>query len=191
MAWAYRKNARHSNPKKDAVRKAVCNKAKRKTKNEMAGWRVQGPEKDGYKRMERQSKGPKDLEAYCSGGQGPPRVVAPTDDDEYLQSVLSFGGMTLEELQWVRSTLEWLCISKSHLHSHTRCHLSYEWPHPHSCLFLLEEPWNNTIRTSVSYTLWRNLPHQWFAMGETEMVWLPRTAECNRWQNGQQNEQFQ
>jgi len=28
-------------------------------------------------------------------------------------------------------------------------------------------------------------------MGETEMVWLPRTAECNRWQNGQQNEQFQ
>ena len=40
-------------PKKDAVRKAVCNKTKRKTKNEMAGWRVHGPEKDGYKRMER------------------------------------------------------------------------------------------------------------------------------------------
>ena len=37
MAWAYRKNARHSNPKKDAVRKAVCKKTKRKTKNEMAG----------------------------------------------------------------------------------------------------------------------------------------------------------
>ena len=33
MAWAYRKNARHSNPKKDAVRKAVCNTTKRKTKN--------------------------------------------------------------------------------------------------------------------------------------------------------------
>ena len=32
MAWAYRKNARHSNPKKDAVRKAVCNKTKRKTR---------------------------------------------------------------------------------------------------------------------------------------------------------------
>ena len=37
MACAYRKNARHSNPKKYAVRKAVCNKTKRKTKNEMAG----------------------------------------------------------------------------------------------------------------------------------------------------------
>ena len=32
--------------------------------------------------MERQSKGPTDLEAYCSGGQGPPRAVAPTDDDD-------------------------------------------------------------------------------------------------------------
>ena len=38
MAWAYRKNARYRNPKKkDAVRKAVCNERKRKTKNEMAG----------------------------------------------------------------------------------------------------------------------------------------------------------
>jgi len=36
MAWAYRKNARHRNPKKD-VRKAVRNEKKRKTKNEMAG----------------------------------------------------------------------------------------------------------------------------------------------------------
>ena len=35
MAWSYRKNARHRNSKKD-VRKAVCNKTKRKTKNEMA-----------------------------------------------------------------------------------------------------------------------------------------------------------
>ena len=32
--------------------------------------------------MERQNKGPRDLEAYCSGGQGPPRAVAPTDDDD-------------------------------------------------------------------------------------------------------------
>ena len=31
---------------------------------------------------ERESKGPRDLEAYCSGGQGPPRAVAPTDDDD-------------------------------------------------------------------------------------------------------------
>ena len=37
IAWAYRKNARHSNPKNDAVPKAVCNKTKRKAKNEMAG----------------------------------------------------------------------------------------------------------------------------------------------------------
>ena len=76
MAWSCRKNARHRNPKKD-VRKAVCNKTKRKTKNEMAGWRVHGPEKDGDKRMERQSKGSRGLEAYCKGGQGPPRAVAP------------------------------------------------------------------------------------------------------------------
>jgi hypothetical protein len=37
MAWSYRKNARHRNSKKDVVWKAVCNKMKRKTKNEMAG----------------------------------------------------------------------------------------------------------------------------------------------------------
>ena len=37
MAWPYRKNARQRNPKKDAVRKAVCNETKRKTKNVMAG----------------------------------------------------------------------------------------------------------------------------------------------------------
>ena len=34
------------------------------------------------RKMERQNKGPRDLEAYCSGGQGPPRAVAPTDDDD-------------------------------------------------------------------------------------------------------------
>ena len=43
----------------------------------MAGWHVHGPEKDGDKRMERQSKGSTGLEAYCKGGQGPPRAVAP------------------------------------------------------------------------------------------------------------------
>jgi hypothetical protein len=37
MAWSYRKNARHRNPKKDVVWKAVHNKTKRKAKNEMAG----------------------------------------------------------------------------------------------------------------------------------------------------------
>jgi len=37
MAWSYRKNARHCNPKKDVVWKAVGNKTKRKTINEMAG----------------------------------------------------------------------------------------------------------------------------------------------------------
>jgi len=29
------------------------------------------------RRMERQSKGSRGLEAYCKGGQGPPRSVAP------------------------------------------------------------------------------------------------------------------
>jgi len=66
-------------PKKDVIRKAACNKTKRKTKTEMAGWRVHGPEKDGNKWMEGQSKGLRGLEAYCKGGQGPPRgAVAPS-----------------------------------------------------------------------------------------------------------------
>jgi hypothetical protein len=43
----------------------------------MAGRRVHGPEKNGCKRMERQSKGSRDLKAYPRGGQGPPRAVAP------------------------------------------------------------------------------------------------------------------
>jgi hypothetical protein len=43
----------------------------------MAGRRVNGPEKDGCKRMERQSKESTDLEAYRKGGQGPPMAVAP------------------------------------------------------------------------------------------------------------------
>jgi hypothetical protein len=37
MAWSYRKNAKHRSPKKDVVRKAVYNKMKRKTINEIAG----------------------------------------------------------------------------------------------------------------------------------------------------------
>jgi hypothetical protein len=37
MAGSYRKNARHHNSEKDVVRKVVCNKTKRKTKNEMVG----------------------------------------------------------------------------------------------------------------------------------------------------------
>jgi hypothetical protein len=36
MAWSRRKNVGHSNPQKD-VRKAVCDKTQRMTKNEMAG----------------------------------------------------------------------------------------------------------------------------------------------------------
>jgi hypothetical protein len=63
-------------PKKD-VRKVVRNKTKRKTKNEMAGRRVHGLDKDGCKRMERESEESRDLEAYRRGGQGPPRAVAP------------------------------------------------------------------------------------------------------------------
>jgi len=65
-------------PKKEVVWKAVCNKTKRKMKNEMAGRHVHGPEKDGCKRMERQSKESRGLEAYCRGGQGPPQAVAPS-----------------------------------------------------------------------------------------------------------------
>jgi hypothetical protein len=38
IRWlSHRKNAGHSNPQQDVVRKAVCNKTQRKTKNEMAG----------------------------------------------------------------------------------------------------------------------------------------------------------
>jgi len=37
VARSHRKNARHLNSIKDVVRKAVCNKTKRKTKNEVAG----------------------------------------------------------------------------------------------------------------------------------------------------------
>ena len=44
----------------------------------MVGRRVHGPEKDGCKRMERQSKESRGLEAHCRGGQGPPRAVAPS-----------------------------------------------------------------------------------------------------------------
>jgi hypothetical protein len=32
--------------------------------------------------MERQSKGSRVLEAYCKGGQGPPRAVAPPEKEE-------------------------------------------------------------------------------------------------------------
>jgi len=78
MAWSHRKNARHCNSKKDVVWKAVCSETKKTTKNEMVGSCVHGPEKDGNKRMERQSKGSRGLEAYCKGAQGPPRAVAPS-----------------------------------------------------------------------------------------------------------------
>jgi hypothetical protein len=30
MTWAYRKNARHRNPKEDAIRKVICYKTKRR-----------------------------------------------------------------------------------------------------------------------------------------------------------------
>ena len=82
MAWSYRKNATDRNSIKD-VRKAECNKTKKKkTKIEMAGWRVHGPEKDGNKRLEGQSKGSRGLEAYCNGGQGPRRAVGPSKKEE-------------------------------------------------------------------------------------------------------------
>ena len=52
--------------------------------------------------MERQSKGSRGLEAYCKGGQGPPRTVAPSKKKKkYIVSpsivvgvirVFTFGG---------------------------------------------------------------------------------------------------
>jgi hypothetical protein len=75
---SYRKNPGYRNPKKDVIWKAVCNKTKRKTKNEMAGRHVQGSEKGGGERMERQNKESRNLEAHCKGGQGPTRAVAPS-----------------------------------------------------------------------------------------------------------------
>jgi hypothetical protein len=66
MAGSYRKNVGYRNPKKYVIRKAVCNKTK--TKNEMVGRRVQGSEKDGGERLERQSKESRNLEAHCKGG---------------------------------------------------------------------------------------------------------------------------
>jgi hypothetical protein len=57
--------------------KLYAKRRRGRLKGEMAGRRVHGTEKDGCKRMERQSKGSRDLEAYRRGGQGPPRAVAP------------------------------------------------------------------------------------------------------------------
>ena len=81
MAWSYRKNARHRNPKKKKIYgKLYATRRRGRQKNEMAGLSVKGPEKDGNKRMEREreSKVSRGLEAYCKGGQGPPRPVAPS-----------------------------------------------------------------------------------------------------------------
>jgi hypothetical protein len=47
MAWSCRKNTRHRNSEKYAAWKAICDKTKRKTKNEITGRRVRGSEKDG------------------------------------------------------------------------------------------------------------------------------------------------
>ena len=38
--------------------------------------------KMGINEWRGRAKEPRDLEAYCSGGQGPPRAVAPSDDDD-------------------------------------------------------------------------------------------------------------
>ena len=44
--------------------------------------RERSNENDGNKRMERQRKGSRGLEAYCKGDQGPPRAVAPLKKKE-------------------------------------------------------------------------------------------------------------
>jgi len=131
MAWSYRKNARHRNPKKD-VRKAVGNKMKRKTKNEMAGWRVHGPEKDGCKRMERQSKEWRGLEAYCRGGQDPPRAVAPSGGGYVPQYVVQNSheitvllrayqvGLRTPNSVW--QCARYMACTHTHTHTHTQRH---------------------------------------------------------------------
>ena len=69
IAWSYRKNARHHSPKKDAVRKAVCNKTKRKTKNDMLDdvstdlrkigineWRDRARDREAWRRILKEAK---------------------------------------------------------------------------------------------------------------------------------------
>jgi len=42
--------------------------------------------------MERQRKGSRDLEAYCKGGQGPPRAVAPPKKKIYEKRIVCQAG---------------------------------------------------------------------------------------------------
>ena len=49
--------------------------------------------------MERQSKESRSLEAHCRGGQGPPRVVAPSGGEGYY-TVLRFGETRCLHLQY-------------------------------------------------------------------------------------------
>jgi hypothetical protein len=78
MAWSYRKNAIFPfPPKKKMYGKLYATRRRERPKMMMAGLCVHEPEKDENKRKERQSKGLRGLEAYCKGGQGPPRAVVP------------------------------------------------------------------------------------------------------------------
>ena len=54
--------------------------------------------------MERQSKGSRGLEAYCNGGQGPPRAVAP-----------------LKKKKCVRVRVLFIDIQHAPLHGNTTC----------------------------------------------------------------------
>ena len=55
MAWSYRKNARHRNPKKDVVRKAVRNKTKRR-KMGVNEWRDRARNREAWRHIVEEAK---------------------------------------------------------------------------------------------------------------------------------------
>ena len=51
--------------------------------------------------MERQSKGSRGLEAYCKGGQGPPRAVAPPKKKKKKKKKKNFCFMCTSDLRMI------------------------------------------------------------------------------------------
>jgi len=67
------------------------------------GWCVHGPQKDGCKGLERQSKESRGLGAYRRGGQGPPRAVAPSGGAGSLNVEVSKTWFFLDVIPWMFS----------------------------------------------------------------------------------------